>query len=262
MDIKFVDIHSHIQFPEFDADREEVINRMKSSGVFSVVVGTDIETSKEAVKLSEQHENILASVGLHPNDAVLGGFDDLAYRKLLSSPKTAAVGECGLDYFRTESTEENKRKQKEVFEKQINLALEFDKPLMIHCRNAYEDMIEILSNYKKSYGGKLRGDIHFFAGDLGAARKFLELGFTVSFTGVITFANQYDEVIKNVPLSSIMAETDCPYVAPAPYRGKRNEPAYVSEVVKRIAELRGENFEEVRKALAENALKMFGSLGA
>lgn len=253
----FFDIHSHIQFPEFDADREEIIARMKEAGAFSVVVGTDLKTSQMAVNLAEKHDNLFASVGLHPNDAVSGDFDDSAYRRLISNPKTVAVGECGLDYFRTEGTEENKKKQKEIFEKQINLALEFDKPLMVHCRNAYEDMIDILATRKKEYGEKLRGNIHFFAGDRSVAQKFLELGFTLSFTGVITFAEQYDEVIKNAPLDMIMSETDCPYVAPAPYRGKRNEPNYVSEVVKRIAAIRGEKFEKVKEAMVKNAKRVF-----
>ena len=258
MNIKFVDIHSHIQFPEFDADREEVVSRMKNAGVFSVVVGTDLKTSQTAVKLAEKHENLFASVGLHPNGMISEKFDGKAYRELVSNPKTVAVGECGLDYFRTEGTEENKKKQKEIFEKQINLALEFDKPLMIHCRNAYEDMIDILAIHKKEHKEKLRGNIHFFAGNWSIAQKFLELGFTLSFTGVITFAGQYDEVIKNAPLNMIMSETDCPYVAPVPYRGKRNEPSYVTEVVKRIAAIKGEGFEKVSEAMANNAIRVFG----
>lgn len=257
MKLKYFDIHSHIQFPEFDADREEVVGRMKENGVFSVVVGTDLKTSKAAVNLAQKNENLFASVGLHPNDAISENFDDNTYRELISNPKTVAVGECGLDYFRTEGTEENKKKQKEIFEKQINLALEFDKPLMIHCRNAYEDMIDILTIHNKKHGGKLRGNIHFFAGDWKIAQKFLKLGFTLSFTGVITFAEQYDEVIKNTPPDMIMSETDCPYVAPAPHRGKRNEPSYISEVVKRIADIRGEDFEKTKEAMVKNAERVF-----
>ncbi len=267
MNIKFVDIHSHVQFPEFDGDREEVISRMKNAGVFSVVVGTDLKTSEMAVRLAGKHENLFASVGLHPNDAISENFDYSAYRELVSNPKTVAIGECGLDYFRTEGTEGNKKKQKEIFEKQINLALEFDKPLMIHCRpaspklregrNAYEDMIDILTIHKKEHGGKLRGNIHFFAGDWSIAQKFLKLDFTLSFTGVITFAEQYDEVIKNAPLNMIMSETDCPYVAPTPHRGKRNEPNHVLEVVKRIAGIRGEDFEKTKEAMAKNAARVF-----
>lgn len=257
MKLIYFDIHSHIQFPKFDQDREEVINHMKENGVFSVVVGTDLKTSEAAVSLAEKHENLFASVGLHPNDAIAGDFDESAYRKLLSNSKTVAVGECGLDYFRTDGTEENKKKQKEIFKKQIKLALEFNKPLMIHCRNAYEDMLEILAEHKQESGEKLRGNIHFFAGSRDIVEKFLKLGFTLSFTGVITFADQYDEVIKNTPLEMIMSETDCPYVAPAPYRGKRNEPVYVSEVVKKISEIKEEDFEKTRKILAENARRMF-----
>lgn len=258
MDIKFVDIHSHIQFSEFDADRGEVISRMKKGGVYSIVVGTDLESSALAVSLAEKHDNLLASIGLHPNDAISEDFDEAVYRKLLKSGKTVAVGECGLDYYRTEKTEENKKRQKEIFEKQIELALEFNKPLMIHCRDAYDDMLDVLANYKKKYSDKLRGNIHFFAGSPDVAEKFLKLGFTLSFTGVITFADQYDEVIKNAPMNMIMTETDCPYVAPSPYRGKRNEPNYVEEVVKRIAEIKNEDLDKVKAAMAQNAIRIFG----
>lgn len=127
---------------------------------------------------------------------------------------------------------------------------------MIHARNAYEEILEILEPLKKIHGEKLRGNVHFFAGDWPTAQRFFELGFTISFTGVITFARDYDEVIKKAPLEMIMSETDAPFVAPAPYRGKRNEPSYVSEVVQKIAELRGEPLEGVRAALVKNALSM------
>jgi len=140
---------------------------------------------------------------------------------------------------------------------QINFALKHDKPIMIHARDAYEEILQIL----ESLGGptaKLRGNVHFFAGDWEIAQRFFAIDFTISFTGVITFTSDYDEVIKKAPLEKILSETDAPYVAPTPYRGKRNEPSYVQEVVKRIAEIRGEDFEEVRTALVNNALRMIG----
>ncbi|MCR4306346.1 MAG: TatD family hydrolase [Candidatus Yonathbacteria bacterium] len=257
MKMKFFDIHSHIQFPPYENDREEVIARMEREEVGTIVVGTEKDSSEKAVVLAEAHEGVFASVGLHPNDTAHENFDEHFYRQLLSHKKTVAVGECGLDYFRTEGTEENKKRQKEILERHIDLAVEFNKPLMIHCRDAYDDLITILSEKKKEHGAALRGNIHFFAGNLEIAQKFLELNFTLSFTGVITFTHDYDEVIKNVPLEMIMTETDCPYVTPVPHRGERNEPAYVIEVVKKISEIRGESFEKVRDQVRENVRRVF-----
>lgn len=261
----FIDAHSHLNFPDYDKDREEVISRMAEAKTWTITVGTDLETSKSAVELakngSKDGAKIFASVGLHPADNVEEIFDEKKYAALLKESKVVAVGECGLDYFHLkEKTDEGKKKQREIFEKQINLAIKHDKPLMIHSRDAYADTYEILSSYKKQYGEKVRGDIHFFAGTIEDARRFLDIDFTLSFTGVITFAKSYDDVIRFAPLEMIMSETDAPYVSPAPYRGKRNEPSYVAEVVKRIAEIREEPFEDVKKALVSNAFRVF-SLG-
>ena len=176
-----------------------------------------------------------------------------------------AVGECGLDYFRLKvgKEEEIKKRQKDNFVSQIEFALSNDLPLMMHFRpsnktmDAYEDGLEILSGYKEKHKEKLRGNSHFFAGNLEIAKRFVELGFTLSFTGVITFADNYDEIIRKIPLENIMSETDCPFVAPVPYRGKRCEPVYVKETVKRIAEVRSEDIKIVKKALVDNAFKVF-----
>jgi TatD DNase family protein len=189
-------------------------------------------------------------------------FDKEAYLKLLKDPKVVALGECGLDYFHLK--EESIEKQKQALIEQIKLANEVSKPLMLHVRNgstgspqvipnAYTDVLEILKKY-----AKVKGDIHFFAGSLEEAKGFLDFGFTLSFTGVITFTHDYDEVIKNTPLDMIMSETDAPYVAPVPYRGKRNEPSYVKEVVKKIAEIKNLPEEEVASAIMANAKRIFG----
>jgi TatD DNase family protein len=262
---KYFDIHSHINFSKFDDDREEVIKRMHDESVWAIVVGTDLETSKEVVELADKNENIFATVGLHPDDNRNEIFNKEDYKELVKNKKVVAVGECGLDYFRIKAGEEEeiKKRQKENFVKQIEFALENDLPLMLHFRpsgktmDAYEDGLEILNSYKKEYGDKLRGNSHFFAGNLKIAKKFIEIGFTLSFTGVITFADSYDEIIKSVPIESIMAETDCPFVAPVPYRGGRCEPVHVKEVVKRIAEIRGEDTEKVREMLVNNAFRVF-----
>ena len=251
---KYFDIHSHLNFGDYEKDWEEVIGRMRETGTRTIVVGTDYESSKRTVELAEQYPEIYACIGVHPADNVSASFEVDKFDKLVSRPKVVAVGECGMDFFHQDKTQDFER-QKKLFLNQIDFAMAHNKPIMIHARDAYEEILQIL----ESLGGptaKLRGNVHFFAGDLTTAKRFIELGFTLSFTGVITFANSYDEVIKSVPLSSIMAETDAPFVAPVPYRGKRNEPSYVVEVAKKIAEIRGSDFEEVRKALVENALRM------
>lgn len=182
-------------------------------------------------------------------------FDYYFYKTLALNEKTVCIGETGLDYYRLQ--EPSKNKQIDVFEKHINLALELDKPLMIHCREAHEDVMKILKKFKPSSGDKLRGDIHFFSGTWEEAKKYFDLGFLISFTGVITFARNYDEIVKKSPLDKIMIETDAPYVAPVPYRGKRNEPVYVAEIAKKIAEIKGLDFKEVAEKTAKNALDLF-----
>jgi len=255
---KLFDIHSHLNFPEFDNDREEVVKKMQAESIFTIVVGTDKKTSEGAIELAESvvaDENIFASVGLHPTDKENEKFSVDYYRKLASHPKVVAIGECGIDLFRRDRSD--LKRQEDLFRKHIELALEINKPLMIHCRDAHNEVLEILNVYQSIHGSKLRGDIHFFSGNLDIAQRYFDLGFSISFAGVITFSRDYDEVIKNAPLDKIMIETDSPYVAPAPHRGKRNEPMYVKEVAKKIAEIRDISYEKVAEVTTENALRMF-----
>lgn len=263
----YFDIHSHLSFKDFDTDRTEVVNRMKEKNVWTITVGCDLESSRRAVETSELYEGVFACVGHHPADNRAENFDVNSYRAFLANPGVVAVGECGIDYFRIKDEEARvveKERQVPLFKQQIELALEFNKPLMIHGRStpktmdAYENILEILAPYAIIHGSKLRGNIHFFAGDVAIARRFLLFGFTLSFTGVITFSSDYDEVIRAVPLEMLMSETDCPFVTPVPYRGTRNEPAFVLEVVKRIAEIKGEDFDTVKKAMILNAFRVFG----
>ena len=293
MEKRYIDIHSHLDFADlsavpaqagYGADQKEIIQRMKDQGIFTITIGTGVESSKEAVKLAEENENIYACIGNHPDDDLGEVFDEKDYEELVKSPKVVAIGECGLDYFRISKLESSKfEKLKKIqidqFKKQIEFAVKYNKPLMLHIRDfsqgetldlqkgvslkksAYEDAYDILKSFGQEQS--LTGNIHFYAGTLDWAKKFVELGFTISFTGVITFpkragANNYEEVIKNIPLDKIHAETDSPFVAPMPFRGKRNEPNYVIEVYKKIAEIRGEDFEVVRKQLIENAKRVFG----
>lgn len=257
---RLFDIHSHLNFPDFDKDRDEVIKRMQENGIWTICVGADKKTSQECVELAEKYENIFASVGIHPTDNLETEFPSLLgnsvskLHELARHPKVVVIGECGIDLKYQKS---NLKSQKELFVKQIELALEMNKPLMIHCREAHDDLINILNSYFLIHNSKLRGNIHFFSGTWEQAQKYFGLGFTISFAGVITFARDYDEIIRKALLDKIMIETDAPFVASVPWRGQRNEPSYVIEVAKKIAEIRGITYEEIANATTENALRFF-----
>lgn len=232
---------------------------MHDEGIWTITVGTGLKTSEEAVQLAEKHDHVFATVGVHPTDWE-EGFDEKEFERLIPHPKVVGVGECGLDYFRIEADDTKaKDKQRDLFIRHIEFANQHEKPLMIHGRpkagsmDAYEDMLDILSNYQLSTTN-FQGNIHFFVGDKKVAKDFLDEGFTISFDGPITFTREYDEVIKYVPLERIMAETDAPFAAPVPYRGKRNSPLYIKEIYKAIAEIRGEDLAIVRNQLTQNAL--------
>jgi TatD DNase family protein len=258
----YFDIHSHLNFSQYNEDREALIQKLKDQNIFTITVGTGVETSQEAIALAEKHKNLFATVGLHPTDvfeASKSGSCNLEdFQSLAAHPKVVAIGETGLDYARLEgNAETEKQEQKKAFEAQIALALQHNKPLMIHCRDAYPDTLSILESKKKEYGEKLRGNFHFFTSPVEIAKGCLEVGFTVSFTGPITYGTMYDEVVAYVPLEKMMAETDAPFAAPVPYRGKRNEPAYVAEVVKKIAQIKGKSLDEVKKIMVKNAFELF-----
>jgi len=276
MQPKYIDIHSHVNFKAFKEDGDIVLKRALHNDTWVINVGSQFSTSKRAVEIANKYkEGVFAIVGLHPihleesyhDEEETGGegfrtrveeFNKDAYRELLKDPKVVAIGECGLDYFHCNA--ESIEKQKKTFREQVSLSQEIGKPLMLHIRNnpkdfslnAYRDVLEILKEFPK-----VKGNVHFFAGSLEEAKAFLDLGFTLSFTGVITFTHDYDEVIRNTPLHMIMSETDSPYVAPVPYRGKRNEPIYVKEIVKKIAEIKNLPEEEVAKAIISNAKRIF-----
>ncbi len=262
--MKYFDVHCHIQFDAYDADREELIASMQQQEVGGMVVGVDYDSSRKAVALAEQHDSLWASVGLHPNDVLEESFDMNAYRTLAAHPKVRAIGECGLDNFRPEDVALSKSKQREVFEQHVQLAIETNKPLMIHSRpskgtqDAYANLIDILSSYKREHGERVRGDIHFFVGGIEEARTLIELDFTLSYTAVLTFARDYDEVVRFVPLTHLISETDSPFVAPPPNRGSRNDPRSVRAVVQAIADIRTEDPEAIRAQILANADRVFG----
>jgi TatD DNase family protein len=304
--IKYIDIHSHLGFEDYRKDPsqiknqldgagiKEVIERMQNEGVATIAVGADLASSKEAVKVANENENIWACIGMHPAHNLKEVFDEKEYEELVKNPKVVAIGECGLDYYKISdpslranaparpgkqtipsvipakagihsqfldchaslamTEEEEKERQKKDFIKQIEFSIKYKKPLMLHIREAHDDAYEIL----KKYEGKAFGNLHFFTSNLNNAKRFIDLGFTISFPGIITYVRDLDKVIRNIPLEKMHAETDSPYAAPIPHRGERNEPAYVIEVYKKIAEIRGEDFEKVRLQLLLNAKKLFG----
>lgn len=254
---KYFDIHSHLNFKDYEEDWEEVIKRLHKTETHTIVIGTDLANSRKAVEIAEKHDGIYASIGIHPIDDKRGEFNEAEFEKLVGNLKVVAIGECGLDFYHAEKASDFNR-QKDLFLKQLNFAVKNGKSLMIHARNAYQELLNILEPLKQELGGKLRGNIHFFSGTWEEAERFHAIGFTTSFTAVITLTPEFDEVVKKSPLNMILSETDAPFVPPANRKGERNEPSYVSEVVKRMAEIRGEDFERVRAALVENALNMVG----
>jgi TatD DNase family protein len=252
-----IDIHAHLDFPDFDIDREELIADMLSKDIGAFNVGTSLETSKNSIVLAEKHKNIWAIVGVHPIHAGESLVNDLEKIELLIiHPKCVAIGECGLDFFKKSDDMENKKIQLEFFEKQIELALTYNKSLMIHCRQAYPETLDVLENYKKSHP-ELRAHFHFFTESIDTARRVLDNGFTVSFTGPITFAD-YEELVKFVPLESLMIETDSPYASPKSVRGKRNDPRNVIEIGVKIAQIKGLPEDEVFGQIKENIKRVFG----
>ncbi len=255
-EIIYIDAHSHLQFSKYDADRVDVISRAHTASVGVINVGTDFESSKKAIEYAHTYENMWAIVGLHPTDVTDAAFDYESFKQLALDPKVVAIGECGLDFFH--SKPEDVDRQRIIFIDHIRLANELGKPLMLHVRNgkdgrnAYQEALVILKEY-----AKVGANFHFFAGTKDDLKDILAAGYFVSFTGVLTFTKDYDELVKMVPEDRIISETDAPFVSPVPYRGKRNEPAYVVEVAKAIARIRGVDETSFSKTLVLNAKKFF-----
>ena len=271
---EFFDVHTHVHFVAYDTDRDEVVRRALDAGVWLVNVGTQKDTSRSAIEIAKRFgEGIYATVGLHPihteksyhDGKELGAdqkftsrgeeFDFEYYKKLAEDPVVVAIGECGLDYYRLE--ESTKDKQYTTLRGHIAVAHAVQKPLMIHCRNAFDDLIPFLKSERENMLPEDPGIIHFFTGTVAHARALLELGFSFSFGGVTTFAREYDEVVRYIPLENILSETDAPYVTPVSFRGKRNEPLYVKYVVEQIAKIRAVEQSALGAALVENALRVF-----
>lgn len=275
-----IDTHAHAHFNAYKADMDEIIKRSLDKDMLINLVGTQSDTSEKAVEVATKYNGVYASVGLHPEhlfskyvDEAEGAFqsreesfDYEFYKKLAAHPKTIAIGECGLDLYRIPeglTAEKMLPKQKEVFLEHIRLAKEMNLPLVIHCREAHEYLIEIL---KSSTVTGARGTIHCYTSNWTNAEQYLALGYYIGFTGVITFppqkANpqaQVDllEVVKKIPLDRMLLETDCPYLSPLPYRGKRGEPWMIEATANKIAEIRGMLLEEVLEITTANAKRLF-----
>ncbi|KKS65705.1 MAG: Hydrolase, TatD family [Parcubacteria group bacterium GW2011_GWC1_43_12] len=270
-----VDTHAHLNFSAFREDSEKAARRALQSGVWFINVGSQIDTSRRAVKFAKDYnEGVFAAVGLHPihlkqqsvreevdEDEFIEiktreeKFDPEKYIELARDPKVVAIGEIGLDYYHNA---QNKNLQREALLEQLNLAESVNKPVILHCREAHNDLLEILKNWTRFGNKEIRGVVHSFSGRWSQAREYLAMGFYLGFNGIITFARDYDRIVKEAPLDRLVVETDCPYLTPIPFRGKRNEPAYVKYVAEKVAEIRNISVDEVAKATTDNARKLFG----
>ena len=260
----FVDSHAHLEGSRYDSDRDDVIARARAAGILNILaVGTGVGpgTLDCAVKLADEYSFIYATVGIHPHEANLATNADFQELEVLAKrPKVIAWGEIGLDYFYDHSPREI---QQQIFLKQLGLAQAAKLPLVIHCRpsensnNAWDDCLATLEQHWRSSG--LGGILHCFTGDLSYAKRALDIDFMISFAGNVTFpkAQQIRDTAKEVPLDRMLIETDCPFLAPVPHRGKRNEPAFVKEVARQLAELRGLPIEKIAEQTTRNFYRFF-----
>lgn len=282
--LRLIDVHSHLNFNAYKDDADEVIGRSLNQGIGLFVVGSQSTTSAEAVKLADGYDGIWAIIGLHPihlferevdEEEVefksrKEDFDPEYYRSLATgSSRVVGIGECGLDYFHKPDgvgDGEFRRVQEAAFRAQIDLALELDLPLMVHCRDAHSDVADMIEEYVGA-GKEPRGNIHCFTGTVAEAERYVGLGFHISFTGIVTYppraadkaaGRSLDDVIRAVPMEKILVETDAPYLSPVPHRGKRNEPAFVEFVAGKIAEVKGVDEDEVARVTLQNTRRLFG----
>ena len=251
-----IDTHTHLDDTRYDGDRDETIERARKAGVCAfLTIGCDLATSRSAVTLADQHGDVYASVGVHPHEVKHigdGWYDEL--RRLARHKKVVAYGEIGLDYHYNHSSPQEQRQR---FREQVQLARELRLPVIIHTREAQQDTIAIL---KEEMASEVGGVFHCFSGDAWLAKDALDLGFYLSFSGILTFQNatMLREIARQTPLDRVLIETDCPYLTPVPHRGKRNEPAFVSHVARQLAEIHSElSLEKIEEATTDNARRLF-----
>jgi TatD DNase family protein len=264
----FYDTHAHLDYPEFAAELDALIQRANEAGITRIVsIGTDLESSQRSIQLSERFPNVFAVAGWHPNDALKAPEDFRpALRELARHPKVVALGETGLDYYRlpggkggpAEEDAAIKLRQAQLFQQHLEVAVETGLNCVIHQRAAFEDTLAMM----KPFAGKVRGQFHCFADEADAMRRVLELGSLVSFTGILTFKNGQNirETLRATPLEQFMLETDCPFLAPVPFRGQRCEPAYVREIAQMAAEIKACSLDELSRATCATAHAFFPKL--
>lgn len=271
-----IDTHAHVNFSFFKEDADDVIQRSLAEDTWMINVGANYKTSNRALMYANKYERgVYAATGLHPinlfptkdEDKIIAAeeFNYDAYEKLAKFEKVVAVGEIGLDYYHIDKSldvNEVKKKQKQVFSEQLLMARRVEKPAIIHCRQAHDDMIQTIKDIKKENkdlftGNKPWGVMHCFSGDEDLAWKYFSLGVIISFTGLITFSRQWDDLIRKMPNENLMIETDCPFMTPEPFRGKRNEPIYVKYVAEKIAEIKNVSRERAIEFTTNNARKFF-----
>ncbi len=268
----YVDTHSHVNLNDYRDDADEVIRRALNNNVAMLIAGTDYKSSRRALDLANKYQaGVYCAVGLHPDglaDRPSGEheiFNYEMYEKLARFNKTVAIGEIGLDYYHLDIDQDValiKRNQQHLLKEQLTLALNLDLPVIIHCRQAHDDMLKLLGEWRKENKNwrknKPWGVMHCFSGNDDLAWQYFNLGLIVSFTGLITFSKQWDDLIRKLPDDKFMIETDCPYMTPEPYRGARNEPVLVQLVAKRIAEIKNLTMERVAELTSANAKELFG----
>jgi TatD DNase family protein len=260
----FFDTHAHLDYPDYAADLADVIARAQTAGISKIIsIGTSLESSRRAIQLAEQFPNVFAVIGWHPTGADKAP-DDLrpALRELAQHPKVVAIGETGLDYHRLPGNEaadkHYKQRQADVFHQQLEVAVEFGLNCVIHQRDAFDDTLAQL----KPFAGRTRGVFHCFGENAGRLERVLDLGSLVSYTGIVTFKNGQNvrATVAATPLDKFMLETDCPYLAPVPYRGKRCEPAYVKEISETIAQVKMCSLADLSAATCQTAAQFFRRL--
>ena len=254
MSLGLFDTHAHLHFPDFDADRTEMMTRARQAGVTRMLtIGTEVPTSRAAIDLAESEPDVWATVGVHPHDAAEADDGVLTeIERLAGAARVVAVGEIGLDFFRNLSPRDA---QERVFRHLVGVARRVRKPVIVHCRDAHADVLGILGDERV---GEIGGIMHCFSGDVAVARRCLDLGLLVSLAGPVTYPNAraLPDVARFVPADRLVVETDCPFLPPQGYRGKRNEPAYLALTAARVAELRGEPLEEFARRSSDNACRL------
>lgn len=255
--MRLIDTHAHIDGEAFDADRAAVVDRALENGVEAIInMGDTLESSARSVQLTEEFPAVYAGVGVHPEEAFpMTGADDDRLAAWAALPKVVAIGEIGLDYY-WEKDSEKRELQKRIFIRQLDLARQLHLPVCIHDRDAHGDTLAIL----KTEGRGIRGVLHCYSGSMETARELLKLGWYLGIDGPLTFKNaaKLPEIVRALPADRILVETDCPYMTPAPFRGKRNEPAFVKYIAQRAAEIRAESFEEFSIKTRQNARDLYG----